>query len=213
MDILKINKFLFKLLIIFLFFLIIACVPNNNILLEDNIISPSVTFSPTPILKTYQEILAQEIKPKIQPNYKFPVSVQYRNGCFAFAVNHILRYKYNLNLDLYEVEKKIAKPREELWKTNYVNAFITEYNLKMKWYRDAENLFDLLQKGEPVVIQYNHDLGNDKWVGHLVAAYSFDNQGIWISDSLDGKRKRLAFLKVFEENNTYLQYGFATIEK
>lgn len=175
-------------------------------------ITPTSTSEPT-TLKTYQEILSTGILPLIKPTYKFPVSAQYHNGCFAFAVNHILQYKYASSLDLEEVEKKINKPREDLWTNKHIYNFTTTYSIAMGWYHDAEKLFFFLSTGEPVIMQYKHNLDENTWVGHMVAAYSFDHQGIWVSDSLSNKCIHLNFEQIFETSGIYLQFGFATVEK
>ena len=103
-------------------------------------------------------------------------------------------------LDLLEVEKTIKKPRDVLWKRKYVDAFTAEYNIKLESFNDSETLFENLANGEPVTISYKYYLDEEKWVSHIVAAYSFDEEGIWVSDSLDGPKVRIPYSEVFEKN-------------
>ena len=160
---------------------------------------------------TYVQILEQGIEPSISPDYKFPSGNQYMNGCFAFSVNNVLQYKYDKKIDLLEAEKKVEKPRLVLWTGKYIMKFLNEYDLKMVWYKDSENFFKLLEQGEPVVMQYTIPLETGELIGHIVVAYSFDDKGIWIADSLKGKTHRLDFSDVFTEKGDETRYGFATV--
>lgn len=160
---------------------------------------------------TYEQILVQRIEPAISPDYKFPSGHQYMNGCFAFAVNNVLQYKYDKKLDLLEAEKKVKKPRAILWTGEYIMKFLDEYDLKMVWYKDAENFFKFLEEGEPVVMQFTIPIETGELIGHIVTAYSFDDKGIWIADSLKGKTHRIDFSEVFTKKGDETRYGFATV--
>lgn len=170
--------------------------------------------SPTKISRTYQEIIGLEPMPiaGIASDYPFPFSPQYRNGCFAFAANHIVMYKYGLDIDLLEAEEKIDKSRDVLWEKKYIEKFLNEYDLEMEIYNDADNFFKFLAQGEPVMIQYKYPLEDDKWVGHLVAAYSFDDQGVWVSDSLENKNLLLDYDQVFDNTGRKTQFSYFTID-
>ncbi|MFC1615653.1 hypothetical protein ACFL21_00800 [Patescibacteria group bacterium] len=161
----------------------------------------------------YQEILATGVKPGISPNFDFPNSYQYKNGCVAFAVNHVLIYKYGEGLDLLEVEKTIQKPRDVLWSKEYVSAFIDEYDLEVEYFHDSEFLFKFLEAGEPITISYKYYLNDKEWVAHRVAAFSFDENGVWISDSLSGEHLNIPYEEVFKKNGKQLQFTMTTINK
>lgn len=163
--------------------------------------------------KTYQELLNSGMKPKIAPEYDFPTSYQYLNGCFAFALNNIMEYKYGEKLDLLEAEKIIEKPREVLWNKEYKEKFLNAYNLNRNLYSDAETFFRLMQDGEPFMISYLIDLDDGRQIGHLVSAYSFDANGVWISDPLKGKNIHLEYEKVFSDDGRNTRYAFYTINK
>jgi ABC-type bacteriocin/lantibiotic exporter with double-glycine peptidase domain len=166
--------------------------------------------SPPP---SYREILSLHITPKIKPGYSFPVSVQYYNGCLAFAINHILEYKYGKKIDLRQAEKKIKKPRKDLWTETHIRNFLKEYKITLSWYERADIFFTLLKQGEPVMIQYKYYLSKKSWVGHFVAVYSFDDTGVFVSDSVSGKRIHLSYNQVFNDSGRYTQFGFARVEK
>jgi len=168
---------------------------------------PSVSL-PVP---TYKQILITGVKPVLPVDFKFPNSYQYQNGCFAFAVNHVLEYKFDKTVDLYKAEKKIKKPRNVLWNVDYITDFLNEYDIKMYWYKDAGSFFDFLSKGEPLVIQYPYDIGHGKAIGHLVATYSFDQTGVWAADSISGRNIHIDYDLVFNKTDKYTRYGFATV--
>ena len=161
----------------------------------------------------YKKILKSGIKPKIKSDYEFPVSKQYQNGCFGFAVKNVVKYKYDINIDLKEAEKKINKPRNDLWTAEHIRNFLKEYNLNTKWYESAYSFFYFLSKGEPVIIQYKYFTSKNYWVGHFVAVYSFDQKGVWISETIEGKRKRITYDKVFSKEGRYTVFAFAVVEK
>lgn len=160
---------------------------------------------------TYTEILATGIQPALNKDFDFPLSYQYENGCFAFAVNHVLEYKFDKKLDLYEAEKIIKKPRYVLWDVDYISAFLDEYDIEMDWYKDAETFFKFLEEGEPIVMQYPYEVPGNKYIGHLVAVYSFDDEGVWVADSISGKHIHIEYSWVFNQTNKYTRYGFATV--
>lgn len=175
-------------------------------------VTESLTRSYMPS-RNYDDILAHGVYPLLEIDYSFPNSNQYKNGCFAFAVKHILEYKFDETIDLYEAEKIINKPRTVLWDVDYITAFLDEYDIKLKWYKDAETFFDFLAEGEPLVIQYPYDIGDDTFIGHLVAAYSFDETGVWAADSISGKAIHIDYDLVFNKSGTHTRYGFATVWK
>jgi hypothetical protein len=164
-------------------------------------------------LPPYWKLVSSAITPKIKTDYAFPVSVQFKNGCFAFAVNHIVEYKYKQKINLYDAEKKINKPRTDLWTHEHITNFLKEYQLKLTWYNRADIFFYFLINGEPVMIQYKHYLSATSWVGHFVAVYSFDATGVFVSDSISGKRIHLVYDRVFDQSGRYTQFSFAVVQK
>jgi len=200
-----------KYCIIIVLVLVSGC--SNTVISRDSDSIFNITQTPIDIDKTYTEIIKTDSIPGISTDFPFPLSKQYKNGCFGFAVKHVVQYKYGKTIDMVKAENAIKKPREELWTSKHITNFLDEYELKMKWFTDAETFFAFFQEGEPVIIQYKSPLVNGGWVGHFVAAYSFDDQGIWISESITNKRIRLDFSEVFDEEGKFTQFGFATVEK
>lgn len=163
--------------------------------------------------RSYSTIITTGISPKLPPVYAFPVSQQYKNGCFGFAVKHIFQYKYGENLDLYDVEKTIKKPRGDLWTVEHITNFKNTYHFDILSYNDAETLFALLEQGEPLIVQYKYKLSDGTWIGHMVAAYSFDSEGVWISESIQNTRTRVPYKEIFDSTGLFTQFVFSTIEK
>lgn len=164
-------------------------------------------------LRDYGTILEDGATSKISPDYAFPLSKQYKSGCYAFAVNHIVEYKYNEKIDLLEAEKKINKPREELWSAEHIKNFNETYNLKLSWYKSAEDFFRFLEDGEPVMIQYRYYHSETYWTGHFVAVYTFDDKGVWVSESISNTRIRLPYSDIFDEGGKQTIFSFATVER
>ena len=162
--------------------------------------------------KTYIEIINTDVKPGISTDYEFPLSAQYQNGCFAFGVKHIVKHKYDIDIDPYKVEKEINKPRSELWTIDHISNFLNKYDLKLRWFTDAETFFDLLKKGEPVLIQYKYPIADNKWIGHFVAVYSFDKEGVWIAESISNTRTKILYTDIFDTTGLQTQFSFATID-
>jgi hypothetical protein len=160
---------------------------------------------------TLEDFFNEDVKPGISPDYAFPLSHQYKNGCFAFGINHIITYKYGKNIDLYKAEKKIKKTRHELWTVTHIENFLNEYNLTLSWDNNVSAFFHHLIKGEPLLIQYKKYSTPHFWVGHFVAAYSFDRTGLWISESVSVRRLHLTYDQVFDSSGSKTQFHYATV--
>jgi len=162
--------------------------------------------------RSYQEIIKSGIQPGIPTDYAFPKGYQYENGCFGFAVKYIVEYKFGAIIDMIEAEKTINKPRYELWTLNYIKDFLQEYGLELKWYYNADKFFQFLEEGNPLLIQYKYPVGKDRWISHFVAVYSFDDEGVWISQSVTNKHEKIPYRHVFKPEGTTTQFAFAVIE-
>jgi hypothetical protein len=161
--------------------------------------------------ESYTDILKRGAEPSIPAGYKFPNVYQYENGCFGFALKNIAKYKYNDEINMTEAERKINKPRKELWSNRHITDFLNEYGYELKWYSSAEDFFKLLRKGEPVIIQYKYPVSRDRWIGHYVAVYSFDKGGVWIAQTMTNKLEHLPYEKVFNKDGTETQFVFAIV--
>lgn len=162
--------------------------------------------------RPYSEIVASESQPGIAPDYLFPKGYQYENGCFGFAIQYIVEHKFGETIDMVKAEKIIKKPRYELWTFNYIKDFLEEYGLDLKWYNDSETFFEFLEAGEPLLIQYKYPVGENRWISHFVAVYSFDEDGVWISQSITNKYEKIPYRHVFKPDGITTQFSFAVVE-
>lgn len=106
---------------------------------------------------SYQDILATGVEPGLPPEHEFPTSYQYLNGCYGYSVGHILMNRGH-EFDMLEMEQRIEKPREVLWKKEYKERLSEEYGLNLSLSKDPELLFELLSQGESVVVGYKYPL-------------------------------------------------------
>lgn len=158
--------------------------------------------------RSYQQILVEGATPGLPIDHDFPTGFQYLNGCFGYSVGHILQDR-GWEFDMLEMEEKIDKPRKDLWKGEYKKRLEEAYDLDFHWFKDAETLFYFLGKGEAVTLTYKLEDGSG--ILHAVAAYSFDEEGIWVSNSLSGKNERLPYEKIFTKKGDETLYGFGRV--
>lgn len=155
---------------------------------------------------TYKEILAQGIKPKLKPDYKFPCYQQGKYDCFGFVVKHIAEYKYGETIDVSSFNKKYG----EAW-ISYNQDKFAEMNGYIWGGISYDNeFFHLLAIGEPVIINYRFYYKDGSSIMHYAVAYSFDEQGIWLADSAGAKRWRMTYKKFYSEDGVG-KYAWGTI--
>ncbi|MCT4617513.1 MAG: hypothetical protein N4A38_04875 [Candidatus Gracilibacteria bacterium] len=150
-----------------------------------------------------QDFIDLGYKPFLKPSYRFPILRQTLNGCYAFTVRNILKYKYGIGVYISKIEKYIEKPSSALWNWYYKDKYDKIVHIKKKNYSDSETFFTKLQQGEPLgiayIFKYKNSKGEDKTVPHRVAAYSFDSKGIWIAETVSNTRKRIPYNEVFND--------------
>jgi len=204
----RINKILAIIVLPFLFFAP-GCAENLN---KDEILKQASTIQENIVKRSYVDILKSGVQPGIKPDYAFPKGYQYENGCFGFAIKYIVEYKFGETLDMLQAEKIIKKPRYELWTLNYIKDFLEEYGIVLNWYHDSEKFFKFLEEGEPLLIQYKYPVAENRWISHFVAVYSFDLEGVWISQSVTNKHEKVLYKDVFKPDGMTTQFMFATVE-
>ncbi|MBN1698259.1 MAG: ankyrin repeat domain-containing protein [Spirochaetales bacterium] len=160
----------------------------------------------------YGEIVKRNIRPKMKPDYPFPCSKQHHNACFGFAVKHLYQYMTGEAIDVDGAEKKIGKSRDDLWDYAMMTDLADLYGLAYTWEDSANSLFASLIRGEPAAIQYRYKQGGS-WIGHYVAVYSFDEKGVWASESIANKLVRIPYGEVFDESGTRTLYPFFSISR
>ncbi len=140
---------------------------------------------------SFENLVRAGIKPGIEPDYPFPVSLQPHKSheCELYAMKHVLKYKYNFILDIPGWEKIMKKGKLDEWyfpecaSVAYGEGFDYEINIINR--ADPGLLFYYLSKGEPVITEREYGSDNHR---HSVVAYSYDENGVWLSDSAIGKR-------------------------
>ncbi len=201
---LRVIRFFVVFVVLFVVIGVTMAMSKENLVFEATVLD---VLEPS---KTYQEILATGTQPGLPPEHDFPTSYQYLNGCYGYSVGHILMDR-GWDFDMLEMEQRVEKPREELWSKEYKKRLEAAYDLDLKFSKDAELLFQLLEAGEAVVVGYEYPLVEGDWVLHAVAAYSFDEEGIWVSDSLEGGNIRIPYNKIFTEDGQKTRYYFTRV--
>lgn len=144
-------------------------------------------------------------KPYLSPYYNFPIRWQTLNGCYAFSIRNILKYKHGIGIHISKAEKILKKPWEKLWTPYLMRKFNSLVHVKKSSFFYIDTLISSLQAWEPVAISYYLDYYSYKEkkmkkVAHIVAAYSFDEKWIWVSETVSNKRKRVLWEDVFNKN-------------
>ncbi len=149
---------------------------------------PEVSFFFSPSF-TFEGLAVSGIKPGINPEYQFPVSPQpfKSHECELYALKHLLKYKYNFSLDIPKWEKKMKKGPRDYWFFSECAGVVFSEGFDYEYYTDNKTdaglFFFYLSRGEPVITE--RMFGKDR---HSVVAYSWDANGVWLSDSGNGKR-------------------------
>jgi len=157
--------------------------------------------------QSYEDMLRTGIQPAYAPSSDFPANSQsgWSYGCYAFAVKSLLEFKYGMNLNISEVQDRIGWDGSFLWNETEAGNFAREYDIDLLfgYYAPAEYFFKKLSAGEPIILYIPYYIGSEN-VGHQVVAYSFDNDGVWISDSLQGGINReIPYTDVFVNGANY----------
>lgn len=143
-------------------------------------------------------------KPKLTPNYYFPILGQTLNWCYAFAIRNILKYKYWIGVYVSKIEREIGKKWTDLWRDipwwNMSN-FDKVVHISKKRYYTLDNFISSLQSWEPVIISYLLEYVWRDWkkrkIWHVVAAYSFDEKWVWVAETVKAKRVRVPWNEIF----------------
>ncbi|PZM83842.1 hypothetical protein DLH72_03240 [Candidatus Gracilibacteria bacterium] len=141
----------------------------------------------------------------LDKNYKFPLQKQTLNGCYAFSVRNILKHKNNLGIYVPKAEKIIGKNGNDLWNPKTMKDFNNVSKTEIEMFYDLDTLINSLQVGDPIAITYMLDYYSYKEkkykkVPHIVAAYSFDKNGVWVSETVSNTRKNISWNEIFKEN-------------
>ncbi|KKR09312.1 MAG: S-layer protein [Candidatus Peregrinibacteria bacterium GW2011_GWE2_39_6] len=164
---------------------------------------------------SYSDILATGIQPAYPSDMTFTHHAQtgYPYGCYAFATKNLTEWKYGIVLDIAEVQTTINWDGSYIWTDDEFDAFCAAYNtdIVFTYNASAEFFFKKLAMGEPMILYIPYYLdtngdGVEENIGHNVVAYSFDQNGVWIADSISpGSQRQLDYDEVFPNTDFYTQ--------
>lgn len=148
------------------------------------------------------QYIKNNYKPYLSSDFHFPLKGQTLNGCYGFALRNILKYKFGIGVYVSKVEKYIGKKPTDLATfalQQKMDAVLHIY--KEKKYH-LQTLISSLQHGEPLAVSYafwyTDRYGKRKSVAHVVAAYSFDEVGVWVSETVTNRRIRIPYEDLFD---------------
>ena len=156
---------------------------------------------------TPQQYIDVGYKPFLSPSYYFPIKGQTLNGCYAFSVRNTLKYKHGIWIYIPKIEKHIWKKGKELWNSRNMAQFNKVTHVEAREYWSLDTVINSLQAGEPVSIVYwwhytDWKTKEKKKVKHIVAAYSFDEKGIWVAETISARRMRISYDEIFNQYGT-----------
>src|SRR3989339_117512 len=156
---------------------------------------------------SYTDVLATGIAAAYPSDMDMTVYSQsgWPYGCYGFAVKNVTAWKYGEVIDMTDLADTIGWDGSYIWSPEQFSSFAKNYDtdLVMTYYGSAEFLFKKLAAGEPVVLYIPYYIGENN-VGHQVMAYSFDEDGVWIADSLyGGVQSQVGYDEVFFEGDSY----------
>ena len=159
-----------------------------------------------------QDYIDAGYKPFLKPNYYFPNAGQTLNGCYAFTVRNILKYKHNIWVYIPRLEKYIWKQGKDLWTYPIMNKHDKVAHVSRWHFYHLDTLIHSLQVWEPVWVSYMLDYYSykekkTKQVAHITAAYSFDENWVWVAETVAAQRKLVPWDKVINS------YGWVKLNR
>jgi len=138
----------------------------------------------------------------LKPSYRFPLKWQTLNWCYAFSIRNILKYKHWIWIYIPKAEKIIGKKPENLWYSSTMKKFDDISHVKVTRLYNLDTFINSLQAWEPLAITYSLDYYSwkekkMKSVLHIVAAYSFDEDWVWVAETVKAKRTLVPWDEVF----------------
>lgn len=144
-------------------------------------------------------------KPYLNSNYYFPILWQTLNGCYAFSVRNILKYRDWIWIYVSKAEKFVKKEKTDLWTYSTMNEFNQLAHIELWRFYNIDTLINSLQAWEPVSVSYMLEYYSwkdktYKTVPHIVAAYSFDKDWVWVAETVKNKRVLVSWDELFKTN-------------
>lgn len=141
--------------------------------------------------------------PKFSPNADFPTAKQSLNACYFTSADIALRAKYGSGLRLKTTLSNIGFDGKTLATWEFKKKFSDATHVTVREYRTKKDLLLLLDSGEPVLVSTEIAVsGKAAKIRHVSVAYSYDDSGIWVSDPLYAKKRRIGWGEVFLKNGT-----------
>ena len=85
----------------------------------------------------------------------------------------------------------------------FKKKFADATHVTVREYRMKNDLVRLLDSGEAVLVSTEIPVAKKTFkIRHVSVAYSYDDFGIWVSDPLYGKKRRIGWDGVFSKNGT-----------
>ncbi len=157
---------------------------------------------------TYEEVLETGIEPAYPSDLDVPTNPQtyYPYGCYGFSTKNLLEWKYGEILDIEDLMETTGWNGEFLFSPDTMTLFTESYYLDLihTYNGSAEYFFKKLAQGELMVVTIPLFLSTGENIWHNVVAYSFDDDGVWISNSLSGGyQERISYDDIFYDDNRY----------
>lgn len=141
--------------------------------------------------------------PKFSPDADFPTAKQTLNACYFYSTDIALRAKYGSGLRLKTTLSNIGFDGKTLATWEFKKKFSDATHVTVREYRTKKDVLRLLDSGEPVLVSTEIPVsGKAAKIRHVSVAYSYDDFGIWVSDPLFGKKRRLGWDEVFLKSGT-----------
>ena len=138
--------------------------------------------------------------PHFEPNHPFPSANQSQNACYFNSVNIAIEAKYGTKIRMKEVLQMIDFDGKNLATWEYKKRFSDLTHIRVHEYSSKKDLIKLLNQWEPVLVSTEIKLKSWKPIRHVSVAYSYDDESIWVSDPLGGKRKSIDWSEVFQKS-------------
>lgn len=155
--------------------------------------------------KKPQDYINNWYKPFLKPSYAFPILWQNLNWCYAYSVRNILKYQYWIWIYVQKADDFIWRQPTQLRNYWNMSKFNKLANISFKEYFSLDTVINSLQAWEPVSVVYwweytDWKTWEKKKVKHIVAAYSFDDKWLWVSETISWRRMRIEYDKIFYNN-------------
>lgn len=149
--------------------------------------------------------------PYFEPTHPFPTANQSQNTCYFNSANIAVEAKYGTKIRMKKALQMIDFNGTSLATWEYKKRFSDLTHITIHEYSSKKDLIKLLDQWEPVLVSTEIKLKSWKMIRHVSVAYSYDDDRIWVSDPLGGKRKRIGWGEVFQKNGKVRFYNLRTI--